>query len=118
LLVISHFAVFSLLPEQASLSAHDDVIVDAAHAFHAASDLRRALTFALRIHSTRQPDIAVQRSHAYVTEMNYRVFYESGANAVGDIGIVGILSDTLPTLKHVTGPNRRSQNQDRQQTDC
>ena len=66
-------------------SAYDDLIVDAAHAFHAASDLRRTLTFALRIHSTPQPDIAVHRRHAYVAEMNHRVFYEPGADAVARV---------------------------------
>ena len=99
-------------------SAHDNLVLDAAHAFHVASDLSRALTFALGIHSTSELDISVQRSHAYVAEMNHRVFYELGANAVGDGGVVGILRDTLPALKHVTGPDRRGQNQGHQQADC
>jgi hypothetical protein len=90
-------------------SAHDNLVLDAAHAFHVASDLSRALTFALGIHSTSELDISVQRSHAYVAEMNHRIFYG---------GVVGILRDTLPALKHVTGPDRRGQNQGRQQADC
>src|SRR5262249_54167963 len=69
--------------QRAALSdrTHDNLVIDAAHAFHVAGDLSRELTFALGIHSASEPDIAVQRDHIDVVEMDCRVFYELGANA-------------------------------------
>jgi hypothetical protein len=86
---------------------------NAAHALHVASDFSRALTFTLGIHPASKPNIALQRSHIYVFEMDHRVFYELGANAVADGGVVGILHNTLPG----PSPDGRGQNQSHQRTD-
>src|SRR5262249_16783510 len=89
--------------------AHDNLVIDGAHALHVASDLGRALTFARGIHSPSEPDIAVQRCHTYVFQMDHWVFYELGANAVADGGVVCIFRNALPALEHLTGPDRHGQ---------